>query len=396
MCRSTSGSCSVTPRVCPAGRMVTFATGSACSDRAATSAWPDSCTATACFSSGSSTFEPSLRPRMIRSRAASKSPPVTTFLLSRTAKMAASFARLARSAPEKPGVPLATTLRFTFCASVLPLVCTRRIASRSLTLGSGIVTCRSNRPGRSSAGSSTSGRLVAPSTTMPDTGSKPSISASSWLSVCSRSSLDTAAPDPARRWPIASISSMKMIAGARLRASENRSRTRDAPTPTNSSTKLDPVTEKNGTLASPATARDQRPDPGVPVRVAQEVDHLGDLGLGALVPGHVGERGGGAFLVEDLGPGPARAQHAAQLPGRALRDPPEQPDRQDNRQPEHDQVDQHLGAEALTRRGGGDRRDVVGQVGERVLPGLRRDDHGEGFAALQRAGARAADRPGDL
>ena len=65
---------------------------------------------------------------------------------------------------------------------------------------------------------------------------------------------------------MASISSMKMMAGARLRASANRSRTRAAPTPTNSSTKLDPLTEKNGTLASPATARANSvlPVPGGP------------------------------------------------------------------------------------------------------------------------------------
>ena len=39
-----------------------------------------------------------------------------------------------------------------------------------------------------------------------------------------------------RRWPMASISSMNTIEGARLRASANRSRTRAAPTPTNIST----------------------------------------------------------------------------------------------------------------------------------------------------------------
>ncbi len=89
---------------------------------------------------------------------------------------------------------------------------------------------------------------------MPWVMSKPSISDSSWLSVCSRSSLATTAPEPARRWPIASTSSTKMMHGARLRASLNRSRTRAAPTPTNISTKLEPVTEKNGTDASPATA----------------------------------------------------------------------------------------------------------------------------------------------
>jgi hypothetical protein len=101
---------------------------------------------------------------------------------------------------------------------------------------------------------------------MPTAGSKPSISVSNWFSVCSRSSFATTAPDPARRWPIASSSSMKMITGARLRASPNRSRTRAAPTPTNSSTKLDPATEKNGTSASPATARAMSvlPVPGGP------------------------------------------------------------------------------------------------------------------------------------
>ena len=134
-------------------------------------------------------------------------------------------------------------------------------------VGSGIVICRSNLPGRSSAGSSTSGRLVAARTTIPWVMSKPSISASSWFSVCSRSSLATTAPEPARRWPIASTSSTKMMAGARLRASLNRSRTRAAPTPTNISTKLEPVTEKKGTEASPATARASSvlPVPGGPI-----------------------------------------------------------------------------------------------------------------------------------
>ena len=60
---------------------------------------------------------------------------------------------------------------------------------------------------------------------------------------------------------------MKMMTGARLRASVNRSRTRAAPTPTNNSTKLEPATEKNGTSASPATARAMSvlPVPGGPI-----------------------------------------------------------------------------------------------------------------------------------
>ena len=44
--------------------------------------------------------------------------------------------------------------------------------------GSGTTTCRSKRPGRNSAGSSTSGRLVAATTITPAVPSKPSISTS--------------------------------------------------------------------------------------------------------------------------------------------------------------------------------------------------------------------------
>ena len=87
---------------------------------------------------------------------------------------------------------------------------------------------------------------------MPLPGSKPSISASSWLSVCSRSSLPP--KRVSRVLPMASISSMKMMQGATFEASAKRSRTRLAPTPTNISTKPEPKMEKNGTFASPATA----------------------------------------------------------------------------------------------------------------------------------------------
>ena len=152
---------------------------------------------------------------------------------------------------------------------------TLRMATRPCTSGRSTVIWRSKRPGRSSAESSTSGRLVAASTMTPVLPSKPSISAcgsgavwlwsgsavserggagaagrgeagvaqrcditalrcvvrrthppthptthppthppvSSWLMVCSRSSLPP--PMPAPRWrPTASISSMKMMQGA--------------------------------------------------------------------------------------------------------------------------------------------------------------------------------------
>ena len=95
--------------------------------------------------------------------------------------------------------------------------------------------------------------------------SKPSISTRRELRVCSRSSLPP--PTPAPRWrPTASISSMKMMQGASLRACSKVSRTRAAPTPTNISTKSEPLMLRKGTPASPATARARRvlPVPGGP------------------------------------------------------------------------------------------------------------------------------------
>ena len=60
---------------------------------------------------------------------------------------------------------------------------------------------------------------------------------------------------------------MKTMQGAFFLPCSNRSRTREAPTPTNISTKSEPLIEKNGTLASPATARASSvlPVPGAPI-----------------------------------------------------------------------------------------------------------------------------------
>ena len=127
------------------------------------------------------------------------------------------------------------------------------------------MTWRSKRPGRSSAGSRTSGRLVAATTITLVFVSKPSISTRIWFRVCSRSSCEP--PRPAPRWrPTASISSTNTMHGLLRLAWSNRSRTRLAPTPTNISTNSEPEMEKNGTPASPATARASRvlPVPGGP------------------------------------------------------------------------------------------------------------------------------------
>ena len=140
-----------------------------------------------------------------------------------------------------------------------------RICSRPIRSGAPTPIWRSKRPGRSKAGSRMSGRLVAAIRITLVLESKPSISTKSWLRVCSRSSFPP--PIPAPRWrPTASISSTKMIAGALALACSNKSRTREAPTPTNISTKSEPEIVKNGTPASPATALATRvlPVPGGP------------------------------------------------------------------------------------------------------------------------------------
>ena len=60
---------------------------------------------------------------------------------------------------------------------------------------------------------------------------------------------------------------MKTMDGAFFLACSKRSRTRDAPTPTNISTKSEPEIEKKGTPASPATALASSvlPVPGGPI-----------------------------------------------------------------------------------------------------------------------------------
>ncbi|SHW13824.1 Uncharacterised protein [Mycobacteroides abscessus subsp. abscessus] len=110
-----------------------------------------------------------------------------------------------------------------------------------------------------------SGRLVAAIRMTPCRSPKPSISTNSWFRVCSRSSCPPPRPAPRCR-PTASISSTKMMQGLFCLACSNRSRTREAPTPTNISTKSEPEMVKNGTPASPATARANSvlPVPGGP------------------------------------------------------------------------------------------------------------------------------------
>jgi len=165
----------------------------------------------------------------------------TAFLPFLTALMAASFIILARSAPTAPEVARAISLKSTVSSNSTSLECTFKMLIRPFKSGLSTTTRRSKRPGRRRAGSRISGRLVAPRTKSPFVESKPSISESSWFKVCSRSSFPPIRLSRLR--PMASISSIKMIQGAFSVAFLNRSRTRDAPTPTNISTKSEPDRE---------------------------------------------------------------------------------------------------------------------------------------------------------
>ena len=183
---------------------------------------------------------------------------------------AASLHTLAMSAPEKPGVCLLRKSISTVSSNLRGRRCTWKISLRSCRSGSSTCICLSKRPARKRAESSTSARLVAARIITPELVPKPSISVSNWLSVDSRSSLPLVIIFFPRARPMASISSMKMIAGAFSLAWRKRSRTRLAPTPTNISTKSEPDIEKNGTPASPATAlaRSVLPVPGGPTNKA--------------------------------------------------------------------------------------------------------------------------------
>ena len=127
---------------------------------------------------------------------------------------AASFTRFARSAPENPGEPLASMAASTSSDRGTLRMWTFSICSRPRISGSGTYTWRSNRPGLSSAGSSTSGRFGGgnhyhPFIYLQNHPTQPGAGSGSARVHHARQ------PRPAPRWrPTASISSIKMIHGA--------------------------------------------------------------------------------------------------------------------------------------------------------------------------------------
>mmetsp|Transcript_2441 Transcript_2441/g.8245 ORF Transcript_2441/g.8245 Transcript_2441/m.8245 type:complete len:369 (+) Transcript_2441:1806-2912(+) len=247
--------------------MLILVTGSYSGMRAPTMAWPASWYATSFLFSSDMTASFFSGPAMILSRASAISSLEISFRDLLAAMMAASFIRFCKSAPVKPGVLLATFSRSTSLDKTLSLEWTSRILTLPWTSGLSTVTCLSNLPGLSRAGSRMSALLVAATTMIPVLPSNPSISVSSWLSVCSLSSLPPPMPVPLDL-PTASISSTKTMQGAFSLAFLKRSLTREAPTPTNISTNSDPEMEKKGTPASPAMALASKvfPVPGGPTR----------------------------------------------------------------------------------------------------------------------------------
>mmetsp|Transcript_3656 Transcript_3656/g.8913 ORF Transcript_3656/g.8913 Transcript_3656/m.8913 type:complete len:248 (+) Transcript_3656:2189-2932(+) len=228
----------------PRGMMLRRSTGSIRPEwlniTVATSAWPISCRVIRCTMGLSLSIDGCLRPLVTRSTASSTSSDSIRSPPRRTLIAEASLQMLASSAPDIPGKFLANCMVL-MSGSTLRLarwIC--KILARASKPGCGTVTLRSKRPGRRSAGSRRSARLVAPMNTTPVSGVKPSISVRSWLRVCSCSSVPRV-PAWARLCPSASISSTKMRHGALRRARLKRSRTRAAPTPTMISTNSEPL-----------------------------------------------------------------------------------------------------------------------------------------------------------
>ncbi len=143
-------------------------------------------------------------------------------MIRRTVSIAASRASAAMSAPTKPWVVRASSPRSTPSPSGMPRVWMPMISRRPFSSGTPMTISRSNRPGRRSASSIASGRLVAAMTTTFTRELRPSIKVSSWAT----SRFSVSPWTFSRLGAIESISSMKMIEGAAFSASSNTSRSR--------------------------------------------------------------------------------------------------------------------------------------------------------------------------
>mmetsp|Transcript_28069 Transcript_28069/g.69721 ORF Transcript_28069/g.69721 Transcript_28069/m.69721 type:complete len:205 (-) Transcript_28069:248-862(-) len=183
----------------------------------------------------------------------------------RNAAVAASRASDARSAPENPlqRRSVAIAAKSTEAESGMRRTAVRKISVRSCGVGSGTYSSLSRRPGRSIAGSSISGRLVAAMTKTDLRPSSPSISVSIWLTTRSVACEPDSEP---RRGTRASSSSKKMTHGAEARPRAKSCRTARSDSPTNLLISSGPFTAmKEAPLSlAIALARSVLPQPGGP------------------------------------------------------------------------------------------------------------------------------------
>mmetsp|Transcript_7607 Transcript_7607/g.21620 ORF Transcript_7607/g.21620 Transcript_7607/m.21620 type:complete len:346 (-) Transcript_7607:39-1076(-) len=173
------------------------------------------------------------------------------------------------SAPEAPDILSATRLRSMPRMRFILREWILRMSWRLCSLGLGNSIFRSMRPGRSSAESRMSSRLVAMRTLMLLLASNPS----SWFSSSSMVRCTSLSPPPEppsmRALPMLSTSSMKMMEGACSRAITNSSRTMRLPSPMYFCTSSDPETRMKVQSVWCATARASSvfPVPGGPYKI---------------------------------------------------------------------------------------------------------------------------------
>ena len=172
----------------------------------------------------------------------------------RTANSVAAAATARKSAPAAPSVRSATDINVeTLGAGWKRRVCVFKISRRAFGPGNAKRTSRSNLPGRLSAGSTASGRLVAAITQTRPRESSPSINARSvattepWIASC-------APPRAARAGASPSISSKKTMEGARLPASWKSTRRDRSASPMYLPSASAPLREKKETGCGPRAA----------------------------------------------------------------------------------------------------------------------------------------------
>mmetsp|Transcript_28603 Transcript_28603/g.71187 ORF Transcript_28603/g.71187 Transcript_28603/m.71187 type:complete len:236 (-) Transcript_28603:583-1290(-) len=179
---------------------------------------------------------------------------VTVFRRARMANMPASMQTLRMSAPVVFGHSRANSSKRMSRSQFIERAWIWKMDARPSKSGRPNSTFRSRRPGRSSAGSRVSGRLVAIKIFTFPRASKPS----SWLTISSIvrcTSLSPPAPSSKRVPPIASTSSRKTMHAFFERAIWNSSRTIRAPSPTYFCTSSLPITRMKHASVRLATAR---------------------------------------------------------------------------------------------------------------------------------------------